>query len=60
MREINHSEPEIWLACQGSVTSADGCDGFCMTMMSAPILVYIVGGRREILASVAPWELRQV
>ena len=29
-------------------------------MMSVPALVYIVGGIREILTSVAPLELRQV
>ena len=35
-------------------------DGSECPMMSAQILVYIVGGIREILTSVAPLELRQV
>jgi len=61
MRKARIRRPEIWLVCQRSVTTADGCrtDSEC-PMMSAPILVYIVGGIREILTSVAPLELRQV
>jgi hypothetical protein len=45
MRKPNHSGPEIWLACQRSVTTADGCrTGSECPMISAPGLVYIVGG----------------
>jgi hypothetical protein len=50
MRKAGIRRPEIWLACQRSVTTADGCRrGSECPMMSAPILVYIVGGIREIL-----------
>ena len=53
--------PEIWLVRQRSVTTVDGCrTGSECPMMSAPALVYIVGGIREILTSVAPLELRHV
>ena len=61
MRKASIRRPEIWLVCQRSVTTADGCrTGSECPMMSAPILVYIVGGIREILTSVAPLELRHV
>ena len=47
--------------CQRSVTTGDGCrTGSGCPTMSAPGLLYIVGGIREILTSVAPLELRQV
>ena len=59
MRKTNHSGPEIWLVCQRSVTTVDGCrTGSECPIMSARILVYIVGRIREILTSVAPLELR--
>jgi hypothetical protein len=61
MRKAGIRRPEIWHACQRSVTTAAGCrTGSECPMKSAPILVYIVGGIREILTSVAPLELRQV
>jgi len=53
--------PEIWLLRQRSVTTVDACrTGSECPMMSVPALVYIVGGIREILTSVAPLELRQL
>ena len=59
MRKTNHSGPEIWLVCQRSVTTVDGCrTGSECPIMWARILVYIVGRIREILTSVAPLELR--
>ena len=61
MRKARIRRPEIWLVRQRSVTTVDGCrTGSECPMMSAPALVYIVGGIREILTSVAPLELRQV
>jgi len=40
--------PEIWLACQRTVTTLDGRrTGSEWPMLSAPILVYIVGGSRN-------------
>ena len=61
MRTANHSGPEIWLACQRSVTSVDGHrTGSEMSDDVGPILVYIDEGIREILMSVAPLELRHV
>jgi hypothetical protein len=60
MRKASIRRPEVWLVCQRSVTTVDGCrTGSECPMMSAPALVYIVGGIREILTSVAPLELRQ-
>ena len=54
MRKAGIRRPEIWLVCQRSVTTAAGCrTGSECPMKSAPILVYIVGGIREILTSVA-------
>src|SRR5260370_28815539 len=61
MRKARIRRPEIWLVRQRSVTTVDGCrTGSECPMMSAPALVYIVGGIREILTSVAPLELRHV
>jgi hypothetical protein len=61
MRKARIRRPEIWLVCQRSVTTAAGCrTGSECPMMSAPILVYIVGGIREILTSVEPLELRHL
>jgi len=61
MRKARIRRPEIWLVRQRSVTTVDGCrTGSECPMMSVPILVYIVGGIREILTSVAPLELGQV
>jgi hypothetical protein len=60
MRKARIRKPEIWLVRQRSVTPVDGRTGSECPMMSAPALVYIVGGIREILTSVAPLELRQV
>ena len=61
MRKARIRRPETWLVCQRSVTTVDGCrTGSECPMMSVPALVYIVGGIREILTSVAPLELRQV
>ena len=61
MRKARIRRPEIWLVRQRSVTTVDGCRiGSECPMMSAPALVYIVGGIREILTSVAPLELRHV
>jgi len=60
IRKARIRRPEVWLVCQRSVTTADGCrTGSECPMMSA-ILVYIAGGIREILTSVEPLELRQV
>jgi hypothetical protein len=53
MRKTNHYGPEIWLACQRSVSIADRTGSEC-SMMSVPILVYIVGRIREILAAPGP------
>src|SRR4051794_36449982 len=45
MRKARIGRPEIWLVCQRSVTNVDGCTmGSECPMMSAPALVYIVGG----------------
>ena len=60
MRKARIRRPEIWLACQRSVTSSRLWDGSECPMMSASILVYIVGGIREILTSVEPLELRHL
>src|SRR5260370_36984369 len=61
MRKARIRRPEIWLACQRSVTTAAGCrTGSECPMKSASILVYIVGGIREILTSVEPLELRHL
>ena len=55
MRKASIGRPEIWLVRQRSVTTVDGCrPGSECPMISAPALVYIVGGIREILTSVAP------
>jgi len=44
MRESRKRTPEVWLVCQRSVTTADGCrTGSECPMMSA-LLVYIAGG----------------
>jgi len=60
IRKARIRRPEVWLVCQRSVTTADGCrTGSECPMMSA-ILVYIAGGIRETLTSVEPLELRQV
>jgi len=61
MRKARIRRPEIWLVCQRSVTTVDGCRTVPNApIMSAPILVYIVEGIREILTSVEPLELRHV
>ena len=60
MRKARIRRPEIWLVRQRSVTTDSCRTGSECPMMSAPALVYIVGGIREILTSVAPLELRQV
>jgi hypothetical protein len=61
MRKVRIQGLEIWLVRQRSVTTVDGCrTGSECPMRSAPALVYIVGGIREILTSVAPLELRHV
>jgi len=54
MRKARIRRPEVWLVCQRSVTTADGCrTGSECPMMSA-ILVYIAGGIREILRALSP------